>query len=507
MANATFQEWSLSGRNRRLADSTKPYTIYARLPKADKSNGYLVFAAKNGSAASGWTDKYNYVTPTGISNIAGAANSDVNWYIRMGDVSLPESGLRTVDLDTGILGTDQYNNEWSIGTALLPQRVDLSCQVAGKTLGATPYIFWGETLTLSARLIEGWNTDVSTRVRRWSIERNTGNATADAAWNAIDRSGLGGFGTTGIINLAHLHDNDDFAGCPATVFTVTAWGEADGQESELTEIDTASVTVLAESAAAQANARIQTADRGAWSSSPTAVYMGSAGTYTPDGTLPEGSPYSRAVTVVDGQSVSDPYHFRTISYVTWLQYRLNNTYSGMTDRELMQQILTLLQGNVDLEVSRVWRGGKMWECLVDGTTQQPRLGSQHWQVVSGDTTFYGAIYTGNGRTFRNGNIDTILTMRMWWGEEEVTDMVLADHGYDITWQRFTGYDPVTEEYTQQSEDLSWIPTSAGQNKIHLQRGDMGSGWMRTYRSAMIRGTVTAGIINGTVNEVPADFIF
>lgn len=384
MANATFQEWSLSGRNRRLADSTKPYTIYARLPKADKSNGYLVFAAKNGSAASGWTDKYNYVTPTGISNIAGAANSDVNWYIRMGDVSLPESGLRTVDLDTGILGTDQYNNEWSIGTALLPQRVDLSCQVAGKTLGATPYIFWGETLTLSARLIEGWNTDVSTRVRRWSIERNTGNATADAAWNAIDRSGLGGFGTTGIINLAHLHDNDDFAGCPATVFTVTAWGEADGQESELTEIDIASVTVLAESAAAQANAHIQTADRGAWSSSPTAVYMGSAGTYTPDGTLPEDSPYSRAVTVVDGQSVSDPYHFRTISYVTWLQYRLNNTYSGMTDRELMQQILTLLLGNVDLEVSRVWHRNCLWECRRTFTSEEPWFTSSDWVCLRAD---------------------------------------------------------------------------------------------------------------------------
>ena len=52
---AEYQEWTLTGRNRRLADSTKPYTIYARLRKVVNSSdaayvsiahadAYLVFA-------------------------------------------------------------------------------------------------------------------------------------------------------------------------------------------------------------------------------------------------------------------------------------------------------------------------------------------------------------------------------------------------------------------------------------------------------------------------------
>ena len=34
--DATYQQWKLSGRNRRLAESDVPYTIYARLQKKNK---------------------------------------------------------------------------------------------------------------------------------------------------------------------------------------------------------------------------------------------------------------------------------------------------------------------------------------------------------------------------------------------------------------------------------------------------------------------------------------
>ena len=49
--NNTFQEWTLRGRNRRLVDNTKPYTIYARLPKSNKKNGYLTACRLSMSAA------------------------------------------------------------------------------------------------------------------------------------------------------------------------------------------------------------------------------------------------------------------------------------------------------------------------------------------------------------------------------------------------------------------------------------------------------------------------
>lgn len=102
-----YQEWTLKGRNRRLAESSKPYTIYARLPKYDKSGGYLVFAPMNSNGGK-WTDKYAYLTAVGMEVPAGAVEDEDYWYVRMGDVSLPVRGERTVTFDTGILGTDQY---------------------------------------------------------------------------------------------------------------------------------------------------------------------------------------------------------------------------------------------------------------------------------------------------------------------------------------------------------------------------------------------------------------
>lgn len=517
MVGETWQEWTLAGRNRRLADTAKPYTIYARLAKARKDDGYLVFAAKKDGnegvedAEPDWHDKYNYVTYLGMTDIGGAITSDTYWYIKLGDVSLPEQGQRTVDLDTGILGTDEYNTKWSIGSMLLPQRIDLSCQIGGKNAGSPPYVFWGETLVLSARLVEGWNVNISSRVRRWTIERNTGNTDADAAWNAIDRSGLGGFGTTGVINLRHLHDSDDFAGAYTSVFTVTAWGDGEevqeGEEPVLAVLATGAVTVLAESAEASANARVVTVDRGQWTIMPKAVYVGEGGTYTPDGTLPEDSPYARPATVTDGRSVADPYHFQTISYVTWLQFRLNASYAYLSDRELLRRIQS--QGLADLEVSRTWNKGALWECLTDGTTQEPGWDCTDWKVVSGDNVYYCEITSSAGTTFRNGNVDTILTMSVRFGQEEITNSMLQKQGATVQWTRKTGWDAVNHCFIQTPEDLLWQATTiaATGKSIVVVRSDMGSGWMIDYRQAMFCCSIYVPEEDASeVTEYPAAFI-
>ena len=76
--DTSFQEWSIRGRNRRLADSSKPYTIYARLSKTDKTDGYLVFAPK-AQRGGGWVDKYPYVTPQGIAYPEGYTDPGNYW--------------------------------------------------------------------------------------------------------------------------------------------------------------------------------------------------------------------------------------------------------------------------------------------------------------------------------------------------------------------------------------------------------------------------------------------
>lgn len=293
--------------------------------------------------------------------------------------------------------------------------------------------------------------------------------------------------------------------------------------------------------------RIVKEDRGEWVQpdaagvppQPYATYTGDSGSWTPDGTLTweniqddiaEGRiPANRAkretidfllslagtyddeghfiapYTYTTGQDVFEPYHFESITAVQWLSQRLSSSNDRWTDRELYLKVI--IEWHLDLETSRVWRNGKLWECLREGTTQPPALDCTDWSVISGNTVFIGEISPSNGRTFRNGNVDTILTMRVWWGDEDVTDIIMNSPTLQVEWSRSTGYDSVKEEFVQQSEDLSWTPDVVAVNKIHLRRGDMGSGWMISYCQARIDCVVTYSKGIGEQEEIAADYTF
>lgn len=247
--NGTYREWTLTGRNRRLADSAVPYTIYARLPKDNTTGGYLVFAPQ--TLRDGvWVDKYSSVTQSGYSVLYTDDGFDVQlidadyWYIRLGDVSLPENGERTVTLDTGILGTDQYNEEWNLDPDTLPIRV-----VVSNTKGAdVPYVRWGESINIAVNLIQGWETDINSRVHHWTIERDSGNAEADEQWGVNPLP-------LRTVTLTHrrpsTESTDDFGGAVSATFKLTAWSvvvNAESGNSPDEGIASGFITILAETA-------------------------------------------------------------------------------------------------------------------------------------------------------------------------------------------------------------------------------------------------------------------
>lgn len=240
--DAQVQTWSLRGRNRRLADIEKPYTIYARLSKTDHQNGYLVFAPKNPNENE-WSDKYNYITKDGLSSISNAITSADYWYVRMGDVSLPDNGKRTITIDTGILGTDLYNSNWELSADSLPLQVGIQCTIEGTDAGSIPYVRWDKTVNLAAVLCKGWNSNIISRTHTWSLSRNTGHPNADAAWP--DETRAAAFSQSGQIALLHTRgDDDDFCGSMSATFTITAWGT--DLELGLVKLATGSVTIMAE---------------------------------------------------------------------------------------------------------------------------------------------------------------------------------------------------------------------------------------------------------------------
>jgi len=252
-----YQEWTLTGRNRRLADWTKPYTIYARLSREDRTNGYLVFVKKD--EAHNWADAYSSVSVDGYStlyldqfgNPVGVTNINY-FYVRLGDVSLPDANnQRTVTLDTGILGTDQFNDEWSLRPDELPLRIDLGCTINDEDVGTSPYVYWDQQLVLTATITEGWTgTDIQ-RFDHWEISRKTDNDPHE------NRNWLEGdirantFSTSGEIILKHKRDEDDFNGAVAATFTIMAM-EANPEYEEGSDLPpylilkSSIITILAE---------------------------------------------------------------------------------------------------------------------------------------------------------------------------------------------------------------------------------------------------------------------
>lgn len=238
--DSTYRQWTLAGRNRRLSDSDKPYSIYARLSKNNSSDGYLIFAPKVADGDN-WLDKYAYITIKGLATGTANQNNSNYWYVKLGEVSLPVDGKRTVTIDTGILGTDQFNSEWNLDPDDMPLRVELTSAIDGVDAGDKPYVKWGKELILSAKLLEGWtNADVE-RFHHWTIQRNTGNASADTAWNFPTADSYAEHPSTGRVvpngNIALSHargEGDMFGGAVSSLWTVIAWGlkEDDTPESD-----------------------------------------------------------------------------------------------------------------------------------------------------------------------------------------------------------------------------------------------------------------------------------
>lgn len=291
-SDTTFQQWTLTGRNRRLADNSKPYSIYARLAKTNKEDGYLVFAPKVADGDK-WLDKYAYVTIGGLATGTANKNSDDYWYIKLGEVSLPVDNTRNVTLDTGILGTDRFNTEWNIDPDQMPLRIELSATIESKDAGDRPYVEWGKRLVLQAKLLEGWANANVQRFSHFTIQRNTGNASADTAYNYPDEKSdsenpsSGRKMPNGSIDLSHARGTGDvFNGTVSSIWTVIAWGlkanVADSTSSSSSTSGTVTANVYEKLAEKSINIMAETGEQYALEMSSSVVnYDPSSKTYNP----------------------------------------------------------------------------------------------------------------------------------------------------------------------------------------------------------------------------------
>lgn len=291
-SDVSFQQWTLTGRNRRLADNTKPYSIYARLAKSNKEDGYLVFAPKVASGTE-WLDKYAYVTVGGLATGTANKNSEDYWYVKLGEVSLPTNNARAVTLDTGILGTDKFNTDWNIDPDQMPLRIELSATIDAKDAGDKPYVEWDKVLTLNANLLEGWANANVQRFHHFTIQRNTGDTLSDKTYNYPDEKrdsenpSSGRQMPNGGIRLSHARGTDDvFNGTVSSIWTVIAWGlkanVADNTSSSSSTSGTVTANVYEKLAEKSINIMAETGEQYALEMSSSVVnYDPSSKTYNP----------------------------------------------------------------------------------------------------------------------------------------------------------------------------------------------------------------------------------
>lgn len=130
-ANNSFQEWELTGRNRRLNGGSGKYAIYARISRHETTSGnnsykaYLIFTPYH-ELDGEWLEGHSHLTQEGLSEAyyMGGKNIEIDpnyWYVKLGEVSAIEGSERTVTLDTGILGTDAWGTQWEVDDAICSQ--------------------------------------------------------------------------------------------------------------------------------------------------------------------------------------------------------------------------------------------------------------------------------------------------------------------------------------------------------------------------------------------------
>ena len=190
-------------------------------------------------------------------------------------------------------------------------------------------------------------------------------------------------------------------------------------------------------------------DRGLWTASPTATYTGPSGS-VPAGSADAGTAYTQ------GQTIAEPYHCESFSRNMWLTHRLSPGNAGKSDAQLLQKMQT--EWHVDKETSRVWHHGALWECLVEGTTEEPGV-SDDWTLISGQQLRIDFSFD-RGTVVWVDDVHLEAEARILVGTEDITDGLLqrvsaATLDIEWTWERMSNADG-----TQTASDVLWQPTTA-----------------------------------------------
>ena len=122
-----------------------------------------------------------------------------------------------------------------------------------------------------------------------------------------------------------------------------------------------------------------------------------------------------------------------------------------------------------LEQHAAWRWGCKWGCLVDKTTEEPRWNAQTWAMLEGNGNYALDFDSSEGWQFFRGKVDTVVSLIVTYGTEDITERLMKAPGTEVEWLRDSGNVP---------SDNGWKPTyvDGDKSKLRMNNTDMPTGW-------------------------------
>lgn len=152
------------------------------------------------------------------------------------------------------------------------------------------------------------------------------------------------------------------------------------------------------------------------------------------------------------------------------------------------------------EIHEVRHNGGRWQCLqhqpvVSGgvaTYYEPKWNSPYWRLVDGNDNLTIEFVSSKGYSFRRGNVDTVVTPHLFYGNVDITNDVAAEY-WNWTRESESGKTVADESWDAQHTGLF-----TGIKTLHLTNNDMPQTWSSANKAIF---TCTVSVNDGKTTRI------
>jgi hypothetical protein len=152
------------------------------------------------------------------------------------------------------------------------------------------------------------------------------------------------------------------------------------------------------------------------------------------------------------------------------------------------------------EIHEVRHNGGRWQCLqhqpvVSGgvaTYYEPKWNSPYWRLVDGNDNLTIEFVSSKGYSFRRGNVDTVVTPHLFYGNVDITNEVAAEYW---NWTRESESEKTVADESWDAQNTGLV---TGIKTLHLTNNDMPQTWSSANKAIF---TCTVSVNDGKTTRI------